>query len=602
MKTEPDTPLTDTPPTGDPMPPAGTATAEVGPGPAAKAAGRDGTGRPLPVLCALLMLAAGLVSMLNISRRNSPVWDEVHFFGIGYYCLHTHQFNIPGACSHPPLSYYLNSLPLLAYSIPLPVFDPLTGTEFTPANLGSPDPDRGNRLLHALGFEPFFAGRVPFILAYGLLGFLVFLWSRQWFGARGGLFSLALYLLCPNLMAHGYVMTTDFLSNALVFAALFFLFRCLQQPGRGVLAGFLACLCLAPTVKLTGLLALPLAGLVVGVFAWTGKELPAYCPGRGVLTLHRPTYLLYWATVGLAAALGLYVAFVLVYQGDFGLRWLRISLAHLGLMHQKGHPVFLDGAAYQHGCAWYYYLAFLYKTSPAALAAWLLAAPVAHRRPARSWAALSGLALAAATALSFSGYTLGLRYVLVVFPLLYVAAGRLLPAAGEGSRTGRRLRTGLALAAVLACLAEQAAVWPFPRTYANPLLVRGPKYERLADTDMDWGEGLFALRDFMREANIRALPLSYNGSLWPTIAGVDTTWYENPLLPYRDLRPRPQHGLFAISSTNLSGLYFPPGRYAWLWKEKPLLVVGGTIYLYDLDRLPRRLDGTPRPPLGSAAR
>lgn len=547
------------------------------------------------VLAAVLMIAAGLASMLALSRRNAPVWDEVHFYGIGYYYLKAHQFDIPGAGIHPPASYYLNSVGLLGRDIPLRVFDPLPPAERVVRNLGAPNPDRGNRLLAGLGLEPFFAGRVPFILAWGGLGFLVFLWSRQAFGSAGGLLSLALYLLCPNLAAHGHLMTTDFLVAALMFASLFLLTRCLLRPGAGVLAGLLACLSLAPAVKLTGLMVLPVLALSVGVFTRFGKELKVHVPFRGTRTVRRPEFLLYWACVGAAAAAAVYLVLVALYLGDFSLRPLGVNFELVALCRERGHAVLLDGEISRHGFVHFYLLALLYKTPAAALAAWLLSAVLPRRGRRCAWAVPVGLALCFGVMVSFSGYTLGLRYALVVLPLLYVAAGRLLLDAGRASRE-TRLRAGLALLLVVACLAEHARVWPFPRSYMNPLLVRGPKCEALADTDLDWGEGLFALRDFMREKGIAAIPLSYNGSVWPDVAGVRTSWYENPLIPYRDLRPFPRHGLFVISATNLGGLYFETDKYAWLRREKPLYVLGGALHVYDLDRLPRFLDGAPRSP------
>src|SRR5690242_3881319 len=87
-----------------------------------------------------LLLAAAYVSMQHVSERNSPVWDEMHFWGIGYYLLKTGRFDVPGVLIHPPLSYYLNSLPLLSRDIPLALFHP------NPADGFIADVGRGNEL------------------------------------------------------------------------------------------------------------------------------------------------------------------------------------------------------------------------------------------------------------------------------------------------------------------------------------------------------------------------------------------------------------------------------------------------------------------------
>ena len=46
-------------------------------------------------------------------RQESATWDETVYFGLGKYLLQTQRWDVPGAILHPPLSYYLHSLPLL---------------------------------------------------------------------------------------------------------------------------------------------------------------------------------------------------------------------------------------------------------------------------------------------------------------------------------------------------------------------------------------------------------------------------------------------------------------------------------------------------------
>jgi hypothetical protein len=229
-------------------------------------------------------------------------------------------------------------------------------------------------------------------------------------------------------------------------------------------------------------------------------------------------------------------------------------------------------------------VALVYKTSLAALGAIILASLVKTPAAVRRWLALVGLVAFVLAATSLSRYTLGLRFVLVVFPLLYVAAGRLAAGLFDGARPEWPRRV-LCACAILACLLEQAVVYPYPRAYVNRVFVRRPAYEALADTDLDWGEGLIALRRFIDARRLGPVALSYHGSAQPRLFGISTTFYENPSLGVVPPGPRPRRGLFFISSTNLSGLYFSNDPYAWLRRHEPLALVGGTIYLYDLDRL-----------------
>src|SRR5204862_106810 len=91
-------------------------------------------------------------------------------------------------------------------------------------------------------------------------------------------------------------------------------------------------------------------------------------------------------------------------------------------------------------------------------------------------------------------------------------------------------RRALCAAVILACVAEQAVVYPYPRSYVNRALVRRPAFEALADTDLDWGEGLIALQRFVDSRKLGPVALSYHGSARPQLFGVATTFYENPSL------------------------------------------------------------------------
>lgn len=46
-------------------------------------------------------------------RQRSATWDETHYLGVGAYLLHEGRWDVPSARLHPPLSFYLNSLPIL---------------------------------------------------------------------------------------------------------------------------------------------------------------------------------------------------------------------------------------------------------------------------------------------------------------------------------------------------------------------------------------------------------------------------------------------------------------------------------------------------------
>lgn len=538
--------------------------------------------RLAPALAAAALLLAGGAARLHASSRSSPAWDEVNAFGLGAWYLETGRFDLPGAY-HPPLAAYLGALPLDAgRAVATGAFAPLARGAAPPALLDN-DVARGNVLLLRLGWPAFLRSRVPFVAVYLLLGALVWWWSARWFGPAGGLLSLALYLACPTLAAHGYLHGTDLLPAALVFASLHFLFLALEAPGPWPLAGFLACLALAPTAKLLGLLAAPAAALAVAWRAWTADRLEAWLPWRGRVTLGRGAFLAAWAATGAVGVAATSLALVAVYQGAWDLHPFRRCVAAVADQVGRGFPVYLDGRSSRQGFAAFYPVAIAYKTSAAALAAWVLSGLVAGPRRAGGWAAVVALAAGILAFLSLSGFTVGLRYALPVLPLLHVAAGRL-AAVATAPPPRARLRLGLCAALAALALGEQAAVHPWPRAYVNRLLVRGPAYQALADSDLDWGEGLIALRDFLAERRPAPVALSYHGSAEPLLFGVRPAWYENPLLGVA-AGPLPARGWLFVSATNLTGLFSPGDPWRTLRGVRPDAVVGGTLYGWDLERL-----------------
>ena len=532
-----------------------------------------GAGR-IAIAVAGLLLIGAYVSMQHVSARSSPVWDEMQFWGIGYYYWHYGRFNIPGSILHPPLSYYLNSLPLMARAIPPKLFDPDL------PDLYVADPTRGNQLLHMFGFDTFLASRTPFIVAYCLAGVVVFCWARRWWGNGGGLLSLALYLLCPTLMANGYLMTTDALVAAVGLAALWGVVESLEHPSAWALLLLVGGLALAPAAKITGLLLNPVvAACVVGRLFLPAPAV--YVPGRGVRPVSRTQFLLYWTVIGAACAVITWWTLTLFYSGDWRLELFRTAIVRTRAYVERGQAIFLDGRKSVHGFPEYYAKALLYKLPPATIVALAAALAVPTTATRRRACLAVGLAAAVVTYFSFSRYTLGLRYVLLALPLLHVAAGRLL-APGPRSRA-RRIG---ALALVAAVALDVGAFYPYTRAYVDRLVVRGPGWTVLSDVDMDWGEGLVALHDYVKQHHLGPIALSYHGSAQPVLFGIETSWLHDHYLFPPVTGVRPTGGLLFVSATNLSAVYMHGNPFGWLRDRPPVAVVGGTIYVYDLDAIP----------------
>jgi hypothetical protein len=128
--------------------------------------------------------------------------------------------------------------------------------------------------------------------------------------------------------------------------------------------------------------------------------------------------------------------------------------------------------------------------------------------------------------------------------------------------------------------------------------VNGSKY--LADSNLDWGQDLPALKAYMDREGIPAVYLSYFGTARLEAHGIR---YQ-PLPGFGRVGPpggeaipadSPRH-VVAVSANNLLGVYLDdPQTFAWLRNRTPTAVLGGSIYIFDLTGDPDAIRRLPPP-------
>jgi hypothetical protein len=89
-------------------------------------------------------------------------------------------------------------------------------------------------------FELFQLARLTMPLFSIVGGLVVYAWSRALYGAGGGFLSLVLWIVCPNILAHARLITSDVCSTALGAGATYLFWRYLGQPTwrRALVAAF----------------------------------------------------------------------------------------------------------------------------------------------------------------------------------------------------------------------------------------------------------------------------------------------------------------------------------------------------------------------------
>jgi 4-amino-4-deoxy-L-arabinose transferase-like glycosyltransferase len=504
-------------------------------------------------------------------RTTSTTFDEIVMIAGGARGYETGDWSI--APEHPPLVQYL-------YGFPVYLSGPAYPDESNvPPEVRATAAYRyryAQRFFWLSGNDPerlAFLGRLPAVLCALAMVLVVFLFTRRIAGDSAALLAAALTAALPDVLAHGGVAYNDVPVALAMLGAVWGIDEALHRPAptRALLAGCLIALALA--VKNSAVALGPIALVLLVLEA-----------------VRRRRELDWWRAVSLSTAIVLasgWLTLVLVYRGDFLLAEYRYALEFaFGHVTELPVPSFLLGERSLHGWWYFFPLAFLFKTSAGfhillGLAAMMLATRLRGNPSgiltSRLRAPLIALLVFGAL-LVRSDLNIGFRYALPALPLLCIltAAGiaRLWPVAGRPLR-------GVIVAAVLWAAIHVASYYPWFLSYISEY---GPGREEnhtvLVDSSLDWGQGLLALRDAMREHNIPSVYLSYFGSALPGGYGIDYV----PLTSFFPLPPGPpleQPPVWiAVSATNLSGIYFGGDQFERMRNARPNHVVANTIFLY----------------------
>jgi hypothetical protein len=224
---------------------------------------------------------------------------------------------------------------------------------------------------------------------------------------------------------------------------------------------------------------------------------------------------------------------------------------------------------------WYFFPAAFALKTPLALQVLLLLALTAGWRALPPSRADAFVLLPIAVYLAFcltSHVNLGLRYLLPVYPFLFVMAARI---AGLAHRN----RAWAALTVVLAAwyAVGTLRVHPYALAYFNEL-AGGPRngYRHLVDSSLDWGQDLKGLKPFLDRHRIRRVKLSYFGTADPAYYGIPCDYLPSSMRPAPErlvLFTRPGD-VVVVSATNLQGVYLPRAMSELMDRLGPLPPVG----------------------------
>lgn len=567
------------------------------------------------VPAALLIAAAlAITSLLG----DSITFDETSHLGAGMSNLKTGDFRL--APDHPPLAKLWCAWPLLFSGAQWPSPELPEWLRRDPYGVGRAwlfhSGNDGERLM--------LVGRLMMVLL--LVATLVGTWAaaRVLFGPVAALLTLGLAALCPTMLAHGRLVTTDMPVTLCGLLALWTFARLMERVTPLRLAAGAAAVAALALVKFSWVLVAAAMGvvLVASILRGPSAAVGRYGAGR-TLWRHGLARIGACAVMGLTTWTAIWSCYLWRYSmfadetaaqrpstsaailGDVPpisprysmeaewerlltdptpgspaakaaplVRWARgariLPEAYLFgftytlcTAHQR--DAYLLGETSTSGWRRYFPIVFLIKTPLATLVLLIagLAALVGRRARCGDRLLMMGLAafvLIYGCTSITARLNIGHRHLLPLYPILYILAG--VASAWLTSRAGMLLVGGC----VAWLAAANAGIHPHYLSYFNEL-IGGPADAHLfvVDSNIDWGQDLKRLAAYSRARGNEPIKLAYFGSADPTAYAFPV----ESLVSFLDFGTRAEltAGTYVLSVTQRSGVYEVEARDAF-WGPK----------------------------------
>jgi hypothetical protein len=562
------------------------------------------------VLGVTLLLAVMAAELAFSAGQQSQTFDEgVHIFA-GY--RYWKNFDFGANPEHPPLVKLVAALPLLRLALRTPAIPDAdfkmveyrTGRDFLYGN------DANTILWRA---------RMAAAVLTICLALTVFIVANSMWGAGPAFLALTLLVFEPNFLAHGALVTTDIGATLGIFLGVGSFYFYLKKPSAARLAGagIAAGICLG--AKHSGILLFPML-LFLAVAELLPLREPAtrnFAPDLAQRALRQAaslaaivaiSFVVLWAFYGFryaARPAGLSVnpplpEFVKQMGHNSSAIVLQIARWHLlpesylygvaDISSAGTIPTVIFGKYYP-SAQWFYFPSVFIVKSTLAFLAFCCLAPLGAALQDKQFRRemfflMIPPAIYLAVAMS-SGINYGVRHILPIYPFLIILVSF------AAWNLGMRHRALAAVVGFLMIFHAASSVRAFPNyiPYANEFWGGPAKtHEILADSNVDWGQGLLAMKRYIGEHHIQNCWFAYFGQLI-----VDVSYYGIPckVLPtaFADLIHAPMpvvppqvDGPVFISATEVTRTYW---RADWInpylpfQQMPPSALIADSILMFD---------------------
>ena len=539
------------------------------------------------------ILLIGSALLVGIGVRTSMNRTEVAHFGAAAYFWQTAKFDLFHV--NPPAGRIIAGLPMLLcrpdydwspYSErPRDRSEWAVGTALIHAN-----PPEKVRWMLILGRCAF----IPFIFLGGLVGSR---FAADIYGYGAGIVFAILWSFSPLVLGWGATQCPDMLAASLGVIALAWFWHWTRNPTWSNVAWAGVGIGLLPLTKLTWVIAFLLFPLL-----W-------------ILAVKRPS----WKQMAVVMLIALYILNMgYLFDGSFrplkeytflsealgGPESLENQTANrfadsvlgripvplpkefvLGIDTQKrdferGLESYLLGVHSDRGCWWYYYFVVLFLKEPigtlllVGLSVYLLAT---KRECRANWndelfVILPFLTLFCLVSVQ-DGIAIHPRYLLPAMPFFYLFASR----SAKAFSLSTPYYGKTVVIALTWMVLSSLIVYPYSMSYFNEMIPQKNRPNYLLGSNIDWGQDAYFLKSWL-EKHPEASPIRIAYPCPETIERIGIRSAGDP-------STQRQNGWFALG---VNDLYAASKQYSWLLEEKPVAVVGYSIYVYHI--LPDQLE------------
>lgn len=525
--------------------------------------------------------------------QKSPTVDEVsRHIPTGYVFLKTRDFAY--ATDTPPLGRYIVGAPLLCMNLILP-----ENRDFWARENQS---EFSQKFLYELNrksaVDIVLFPRLMTVIVGVFGGVFLFFWMKKNFDKLTALITVVFYFLSPNIIAHARLATTDMVATVAVMCSILTFWTFINEINLKNLIISSFFLALALMSKYFAVLLLPVFLIfMLNVGIYHRRE-------QGIKRILY-TYLVYLFIALLILWIGYLFEFkpflknvsganqkIVMFKkaikfllpavrmstlDDFTRKIFRTPVplgsyvyGVLGAFKHayEGTRSFFMGQWSSKGDLSYYITAFLIKTPVPVMASFLLGLffGVRNKKIRTLYLYFLTIIFVYVAFASHSNFQVGLRFILLIYPLIFIIAATAITIVVKTENIKRILMVIL----TLWMCAINIFIWPDYIAYFNEL-IGGPSngYKFLRDSNLDWGQDLPGLKAYMDKNYMDFVKLDYYGEGDPSFYGINYDKVNELELH------APEDFVYAISVNNID-------NYSWVQSRNPDAVIGYSIFIYDL--------------------